>query len=220
MDGSLALPGNKQNRVVRAAEWVMETSQPCQEIKAKVAALTTRRDVASMLGITDHALRYQLYAKNRPTGRFTRFEIRKKSGGTRPIIAPVGWLKTMQVRLHRILQCIYEPKPMVHGFTRERCIVTNATPHLERKWVLNIDIENFFPTINFGRVRGMFMAAPYSLPEEVSTVLAGICCFENQLPQGAPTSPIVANMLCARLDAHLSRLAGRTGAPTRDTRMT
>src|SRR2546426_526677 len=125
----------------------METSHSCEEIKAQFSALATRQDVAVILGITDQSLRYQLYAKNRTSEQYTRFQIRKKSGGVRPIIAPVGFWKTIQTRLHRILQCVYEPKPVVHGFTLERCIVTNAIPHLERKWVLNVDIADFFPTI-------------------------------------------------------------------------
>jgi len=161
-----------------------------------------------MLGVSDRALRYNLYASGVKESKYIRFNVSKKSGGERPIIAPDGFIKNIQKRLHRILQCVYEPKELVHGFTLEKSIVTNADCHDERRWVLNVDIADFFPSINFGRVRGMLMATPYNLPAAVATVLANICCVDNQLPQGAPTSPIIANMLCARLDAHLSRLSG------------
>lgn len=86
-------------------------------------------------------------------------------------------------------------------------IVTNAQAHTKKRYVLNLDLTDFFPSINFGRVRGMFMATPYGLHPDVATVLAQICCHNNQLPQGAPTSPIVTNMICAKMDSQLQRLA-------------
>ncbi len=76
-----------------------------------------------------------------------------------------------------------------------------------KKYVLNVDLKDFFPQINFGRVRGLFMAPPYKLPPTVATVLAQICCHENQLPQGAPSSPIISNMICAKMDSEFQRLA-------------
>jgi RNA-directed DNA polymerase len=91
--------------------------------------------------------------------------------------------------------------------TKGKSIVTNAQRHANKRYVLNIDLENFFPSINFGRVRGMFMAVPYERSPEVATVLAQIACHDNQLPQGAPTSTVVSNMLCAKLDSEMQRLA-------------
>jgi Reverse transcriptase (RNA-dependent DNA polymerase) len=75
--------------------------------------------------------------------------------------------------------------------------------------VLNVDLQDFFPSIHFGRVRGLFRAVPYELPDKVAQVLAQICCYEGSLPQGGPTSPIVSNMICSRLDSQLTRLAQR-----------
>ena len=105
------------------------------------------------------------------------------------------------------MQNTYKPKPVVYGFVPGKNIVDNARVHKKKNWVLNIDIENFFPSINFGRVRGMFMGKPYNLPSSVATILAQICCFKNELPQGAPTSPIVSNMICAKMDSELQDLA-------------
>lgn len=78
---------------------------------------------------------------------------------------------------------------------------------MRREWVLNLDLKNFFPSITFPRVIGLFKKKPYEIPSPAATVLAQICCFEDKLPQGAPTSPIVSNMICAKLDNELYRLA-------------
>ena len=83
----------------------------------------------------------------------------------------------------------------------------NAELHKAKRFVLNVDLEEFFPSINFGRVRGLFMAQPYNLAPGPATVLAQIICHNNQLPQGAPTSPILSNMICTKLDGDLLKLA-------------
>jgi len=139
--------------------------------------------------------------------RYTTFEIKKKSGATRTIRAPISALKILQRKLAYVLSLVYEPKSGTHGFTRSRSIVSNAQPHVKAKFVLNIDLKDFFPSINFGRVRGMLMAVPYKLHPTAATVLAQLCCVENSLPQGAPTSPVISNMICARLDSQLRSLA-------------
>src|SRR5205814_3311637 len=92
-------------------------------------------------------------------------------------------------------------------FIPARSILTNAKPHLRQKFVLNVDLKDFFPTINFGRVRGVLIAKPYCLLPHIATYIARICCRDNALPQGAPTSPIISNMICSRLDRQLLRLA-------------
>src|SRR6185295_1316265 len=70
-------------------------------------------------------------------------------------------------------------------------------------------LEDFFPSIHFGRVKGMFMSKPYELPLTVARDLANICCHPvtKTLPQGAPTSPVVSNMICGTLDFGLRKLA-------------
>ena len=127
----------------------------------------------------------------------------------RTISAPTNSLKIIQRKLSEVLVSIYSPKAPVQGFCEGRSILSNARRHVAQKFVLNIDLADFFPSINFGRVRGMFMGKPYELNNKVATVLAQICCFNNQLPQGAPTSPIVSNMICAKMDSELRLLAQR-----------
>lgn len=178
------------------------------ELKAKFFALENRGDIAKLLDVNEKDLIYYLYILPRNT-QYKSFDIAKKSGTKRRISAPSSSLKILQRKLNQILHYIYPAKPSVHGFIQNKNVLTNARTHLRRRFILNIDLKDFFPSINFGRVRGMFMAQPYKLNEEVATILAQICCFQNQLPQGAPTSPIISNMICAKLDDQLQRLAKR-----------
>jgi RNA-directed DNA polymerase len=169
-------------------------------------SLESRSDVARLLDVSDRELNYFIYRVPLEE-RYTRFEIPKRAGGIRVIHAPANSLKLIQRKLNQVLQSVYRAKQAAHGFVPHRSIVTNASPHVQKRHVLNVDLLDFFPSINFGRVRGLFMAKPYSRNPEVSTTLAQICCFDNGLPQGAPTSPIVSNMICARMDSQLQHLA-------------
>lgn len=131
----------------------------------------------------------------------------KRNGKHRKILAPASRMRILQRKLSDVLNLIYRPTTVAHGFVLGRNIATNAAPHRNKNWVLRLDLEDFFPSINFGRVRGLFMAKPYALPPGAATVLAQLCCFEGSLPQGAPSSPIVSNMVCSRLDNEIRRLA-------------
>ena len=110
-----------------------------------------------------------------------------------------------------ILYEVYSCKDCQHGFVKKRNIVTNAKEHLNTKNLLNIDLENFFDTINFGRVRGLFLEKPFNFNNEVATTLAKIVCENNKLPQGAPTSPILSNMICHTLDNNLGKYCQKHG---------
>ena len=177
-------------------------------IIAAFEQLKTLDDVAGLLEISPKTLIYYLY-RLKPRNRYTHFTINKRNGDVRKLAEPIKGLKIIQQKLLRVLSCVYKRRPSVHGFVSGRSIATNAQQHEEQKYVFNIDIQNFFASINFGRVRGMFMASPYNLPTQVSTILATICCEYNQLLQGAPTSPIISNMICYKLDGDLQRLATR-----------
>lgn len=176
------------------------------ELKTKFYNLKTLKDIASLLEVDMKTVVYLVYRKD-PSSTYHTFEKRKRSGGIRVIDAPISSIKILQQKLNYILLRVYQPKPCVHGFLNEKSVLTNSQTHVRKYYILNIDLEDFFPSINFGRVRGMFMAKPYSLPNKAATVLAKICCFDNRLPQGGPTSPIISNMICAMLDSQLIRLA-------------
>lgn len=177
-----------------------------QLLKLGFLSLTSVRELASVLDVPYSRVIWAIY-KTPTAQRYDSFDIPKRMGGKHRILAPFPALKFIQRKLGQILQMVYEPKPSVHGLGSGRSVVSNARRHLKKRYVLNIDLEEFFPSINYGRVRGMFLAKPYNLDPSVATALAQICCFENQLPQGAPTSPVVSNMICAQLDTQLQRLA-------------
>lgn len=183
----------------------------------------TIADVASILGFQPKKLSYILYVQ--PDSRkYREFDIPKKSGGVRRIAAPQGGLKLLQRRLADILQdCLDEinnasgnqAKPfgqISHGFKRKLSILTNAKKHRNRRYVFNIDLVDFFGSINFGRVRGFFIKdARFRLNPKVATIFAQIACFKKSLPQGSPCSPVISNLIGNILDTHLVRLASRQG---------
>jgi RNA-directed DNA polymerase len=185
-----------------------------EEVSARFNELQQKEDVSTLLEVDYKKLRYLLFVLP-PGKRYVEFKVPKKSAGNfRTILAPNPHLKSVQKNLNKVLQVIYKKniaKPSVHGFLQGKSIITNARCHVGRKCVLNLDLKDFFPCINFGRVRGLLLAKPYECKEEVATFIAQICCFENRLPQGAPTSPVISNMICAKLDSQLQRLAKKYG---------
>ena len=110
-------------------------------------ALRTRKDVAELLEIDDSRLVYHLYIVP-PSKRYATFDIPKKSGGVRGISAPATALKIIQRKLNQVLQHVYESKAPVHGFVYGKNIVTNAEMHRRKRYVFNVDLKDFFPSIN------------------------------------------------------------------------
>ncbi len=172
-----------------------------------------------MLGYKTDALAFLLY-KMPADQKYTKFEIIKKNGGIRDIHAPVERIKTLQRHLANILYACRteierenpQRKPLSHGFRKSLSIVTNAQCHKNRRYVLNLDIQDFFPSFNFGRVRGFFIKNhDFALEEKIATIIAQIACHENVLPQGSPCSPVIADMLAHLLDIPLVQLSKRHG---------
>jgi RNA-directed DNA polymerase len=184
---------------------------------SKLLALKTARslsDLADLLNFSPAGLSYVLYKQPAST-KYQKFEIPKKAGGTRDICAPIGALKDIQRELADLLnECRIEiqemtpRRPLSHGFREGLSIITNAKNHTTRRFVLNVDLADFFPSLNFGRVRGFFIKDnDFELNEKVATVIATIACFENSLPQGSPCSPVIADMVAHILDVRLVGLA-------------
>ena len=193
---------------MRKKSQILERS--AEELAAGFAGLKTRAELAALLEVKVSLLTHVAY-REKPPAYYRTWEIKKKSGGFRTIRAPHGSLYLLQAKLNQILQVVHVPKASTHGFVSGRSVATNAKPHVARRFVLNLDLKDFFPTINFGRVRGMFMAKPLNCSPDVATIIAHICCVDNGLAVGAPTSPVVANMVSLRMDAALLRLAVRYG---------
>lgn len=176
-------------------------------------------DLAKLLGFTPKGLSYVIH-QIPDAKKYRVFDIPKKTGGTRTIKAPVDQLSLLQSRLAELLtDCVEElikdnPRYWAasHGFRKSRTIVSNANAHRKRRYVFNVDLADFFGTINFGRVRGYFIKDnSFGLDPAVATVIAQIVCHENALPQGSPCSPVISNLVANILDARLMRLAKASG---------
>lgn len=180
-------------------------------MKEEFLKLKGHDDLARFFGLTYPMLAKIIY-KTDSTYKYHQFQIPKKSGGHRQISSPSKKLKSIQIKLKDVLYEIYPTKPSVHGFAKAKSIVTNAERHLDKKYIFNIDISDFFGAIYFERIRRLFQSTPFNFNNTVSTILAQICCFNNSLPQGAPTSPILSNMIAWKLDSQLQQLAKVTNS--------
>ncbi|MEO1269430.1 MAG: reverse transcriptase domain-containing protein, partial [Myxococcota bacterium] len=185
-------------------------------------------DMARQMGVSVSELRFLAWNRSvSAISHYKRFTIPKRRGGRRLISAPMPRLKRAQ---RWILDHVLTPITVheaAHGFRSGRSIVTNAAPHVGAAVVVNMDLRDFFPTLTFRRVRGAFGALGYS--GSVATVLALLCTEPDteqvqldgntwhvalgprHLPQGAPTSPALTNIICRRLDRRLTGLAQELG---------
>lgn len=183
-------------------------------------ALATPADVARLVGVDEDQLTRWMRPGTDAGAGYIEFEIAKAKGGTRRIAAPRTPLrKAQRILLDRILA----PVPLhdaCHGFVAGRSTVTNAAPHQGAALVLKLDLKDFFPTLHFRRVQGLFEQLGYNAAVAATLAglttyrpkLAGVVAWPGRLPQGAPTSPALANLACRRLDRRLSSLAARCGA--------
>lgn len=162
-----------------------------------------RKQLAILLGVDTQALNYYAYSSRK---KYHQFLIPKKSGGNRIITAPVGSLNHIQKTLAGFLNELYVVHPAAHGFINNKSIVSNATLHVQKRCILNIDLEDFFPSITTTRIIGLLKSKHFGLENEVASAIAGICTYDGRVPQGAATSPVISNMICYRLDRELSAL--------------
>lgn len=141
---------------------------------------------------------------------YTLTSIPKRSGGRRELDIPSVELKYIQRWiLDNILYRIKTSRCAV-GFCPEKSIIDNAKMHLHQHCLVNMDIEDFFPSISFERVFRLF--SYYGYTREVSFILSKLCTYKGKLPQGSPASPYLSNIICLKLDARLNGLAKKYGA--------
>lgn len=198
------------------------SSQPAELERHGLPALGSAADVAALVGL-DHAddLRALLRPGVASGAPYIEFAVPKADGSERRIAAPRARLKRVQrVILDRILARL-RVHEACQGFVPGRSIVSNAAPHQGAAVLLKMDLRDFFPTIHYRRALGFFQEVGYG--REVAAILAGLVThrpvladgrvgWPGVLPQGAPTSPALANLVCRRLDARLAGLARKAGA--------
>ena len=195
----------------------------------QMPVIETDRELAAFLQIDYKTLRYLVYHRDVVTfDNYYRFDIPKKSGGTRHIAAPKTQLKAAQRQiLEQILQKV-EVSDLSHGFIKSRSVLTSAKTHnTSPDLLINIDLENFFPTITFERVRGVYQSFGYS--GYIASLLAMICTYcermpleikgeikyiktsDRILPQGSPASPMITNIICRQMDKRINGLCQKSG---------
>jgi len=188
----------------------------------------TALELATAMGIELGELRFLTYTRRvARVSHYRRFQMPKKRGGVRHISAPMPRLKRAQRWVLDELLAHVPLHDAAHGFVSERSIATNAAPHVGAEVVVNMDLKDFFPTVTYRRVKGLWRALGYG--EQIATILALLCTEPNTdetrldgqtyfvakgdriLPQGAPTSPALTNVLCRRLDARMQGMADSLG---------
>ena len=184
--------------------------------------------LADAMGLCLPELRFLAFERRvSRISHYRRFAMPKKTGGERIISAPMPRLKRAQYWVLDNILARAPLHPAAHGFASGRSIVSNAMPHIGRAVVINIDLKDFFPSIAMPRIKGVFKQLGYS--EQVATVLAllstesatetvvvdgetfHVAHGPRTLPQGAPSSPALTNILCRRLDARLQGAAAKLG---------
>ncbi len=180
----------------------------------KFNEISNREELAIVLGIPIRRLTYILYHK-KTENLYTSFTIPKKNGEERQIDCPNEELREIQKKLEiQLLQYCNEiakqkglNEKISHAFIKGKSIVTNAAVHRNKRYVLNVDLKDFFQSIHFGRVMGYFQNnRDFMLNYEVAVTIAQIVCYEGCLPQGAPTSPIISNLIGNIVDMSVMKL--------------
>lgn len=215
------------------------TAENTQEIKKRFLELGTVEEFCDLLQwvysikfpnsktefiIPAQHLKYYAFGNE---NHYKEFKIKKRNGGERIIFAPFYKLKTIQKCINEVLKAVFVPHSNTTGFVQGRSIVDNAKFHIGKQFVFNTDLENFFPSTKFRRIKAVLELSPFKLTnskrnsfaeeekgilktpgrEYLGFLIANICCMNGALPQGAPTSPIITNIICQRLDKRLLRFA-------------
>ena len=193
-------------------------------VKSGLPELVSLGNIAEAMGLTTEDLVWLCYERAATeTDHYTRFEIPKRAGGSRLISSPKPKMRVAQSWINLNVLAKLSPSEYCFAYRPKKSIVDNANQHVKKKVIIKLDIKDFFPSITFNRVRGYFEYLGYN--PGVSTVLALLCTDSprvrvtikgraqivaigpRSLPQGACTSPALANLIASRLD---SRLAGYT----------
>lgn len=171
--------------------------------------IENKKELALKLDVKYNQIVYLVYVK-KIENCYNEFTIKKKNGQERVISAPNESLKRVQRKIANFLANKIEDNTLniiSHGFSKNKSIKTNGFPHRNKRYLLNVDLEDFFDSIHFGRVRGFFKTNKnFKFSDEEATLIAQLTCYKKKLPQGAPTSPVISNLIAGILDYRILKI--------------
>lgn len=142
-----------------------------------------------------------------PERFYYRYRIPKRHRGWREIQSPSKELKAVQAWILRNILDKLSSSPYATAYVKGRRLLDNVGPHMNNRYFLAVDIQDFFPSVNSLFIRKLFERIGYS--KQAANILCRLCCYFARLPQGAVTSPALSNLICLRLDRRLAGLASR-----------
>ncbi|OLU19627.1 hypothetical protein BVH01_05005 [Pseudomonas sp. PA1(2017)] len=173
-----------------------------------IPPINNNQDLANYIGVKKGVIAYYAYYLV-SSKAYTSFAIKKRSGGERTIDAPIRGLKELQRTILDKLSPETNFRHCVYGYIPGRGILQNSAIHVRQKWVLRVDIKDFFPSITTARISGMLKSPPFNMAPKAARALALISTKDGVLPQGSPLSPWITNVICKGLDYNLKRLASK-----------
>lgn len=194
MDGSFAREAERQIEIGRSL------------VSRGLPPLVSARAFSLILGVSPKLIPAMTRS---PEVYWRSFSLLKKDGTPRQITTPRAFLKTVQLYLLRFVLDRVPESPSAYGFTVGKGALKNAAQHLGQRFVWNTDIQDFFPSITFYQVATVFRDLGF--PEPMPELLAALCTFSRRLPQGAPTSPKLSNLVFAPFDQRLIAIAAENG---------
>lgn len=172
--------------------------------------LKDHNDVANFFNISLRHLNYMLYVMP-PNKAYKEFIVKTKKK-ERKIHSPNKRLKCIQNKLKDEFEKIYRPRISTFGFIKNRNTIKNAERHLDKRYIFNLDLQDYFPSISRKRIYYLLRKDPFLFNDEVAKIFSKLICFGDQLPQGSPCSPIISNMISYRMDGQLTKLAKKYNA--------
>lgn len=169
-------------------------------------AIESINDLADEARLSLGKVKYLCY---RTEHLYKVYDVPKKTGNKRKIAQPNRELKALQAWVLRNILDKLSSSEHSKGFDKGTSILDNATPHVGANYILTMDLEDFFPNVKALHVYNIFHSVGYN--KQVSAIFTNICTFKGGLPQGAPTSPKLANLVCTKLDSRLHGYAGPKG---------
>ena len=170
--------------------------------------IKNNKELAASLGLEVDTITYYAY-RLQERKKYTTFSIKKRNGGLRKIESPIKGLKDIQRVILQNLSNNYNPRSCVFAYVKGRGILENAEMHKGQRWVLRIDLQDFFNTITFKRLKGLFASPPFLMSEDAARTLSRLCTKNGHLTQGSPVSPILSNIICRGLDYKLKEIASK-----------